>query len=146
MRFLAYTCLAWGLSLGLSLGLAGLDLNLLQLRERLSLHQPGVGLNTCFLDPEVHGLYLHSPVGCLLLLNGLSYLATFISLRRSHPVKPGSLKIFSSLSRTRKKTFMARHSSRCNSEERNVNTGQDLPSEKDHTAAADHVDKVVLGS
>ena len=82
MRFLAYTGAAWGLSLGLTLGLAGLDLNLLQLRETLSLHQPSVGLNTCFVDPEVHGLYLHSPVVCLLLLNALSFLGTFISLRR----------------------------------------------------------------
>ena len=80
---LGYTCLAWGLSAGLTLLLVIIDLDLLQLRETLSLQQPKVGLHTCFVDPDLHGVYLHYPVGGLLLLNALSFLGTFISLRRS---------------------------------------------------------------
>ena len=82
-RVLGYTSLAWGLSAVLTLLLVIIDLDLLQLRETLSLQQPRVGLHTCFVDPELHGVYLHYPVGGLLLLNALSFLGTFISLRRS---------------------------------------------------------------
>ena len=81
-RLVGYSCLSWGLSVGLTVVLALIDLNVMNIRERLDLYHPNVGLNACFVDQEVHGLYLHGPVVGLLLLNSASYLGTFISLRR----------------------------------------------------------------
>ena len=81
-KLLVYNCLAWGLSLLLSLGLAALDLNLLHITDLLDLPDPHVGVDSCFVDPEYHGVYLHLPVLCLLLLNIAAYGATFLSLRR----------------------------------------------------------------
>ena len=81
-KLLGYSCMSWGLSVGLTSVLALIDLNIMNIRERLDLHHPNVGLHACFVDQEVHGLYLHCPVVFLLLLNSASYLGTFISLRR----------------------------------------------------------------
>ena len=92
IKFIIYSLAGWGLSLLLTLGLVLVDT-----LEPVSVQVPGLGYVTitqprvgeekCFLSDRSQGLYLHLPSLVLMLVNAILFLVTIITIYRSVRVR-----------------------------------------------------------
>ena len=76
-KFVIYSAVAWGSSAALTLSIILVDR---LMEEQKFFPKPNVGITKCFLDDESQGLYLHVPIMLLMILNGMFFIITTISL------------------------------------------------------------------
>ena len=78
LRFLAYSLLGWGISGLLTLQVAVIDHVALIPPQ----YKPNIGLQHCFVQSSVHGLYLHLPISVFMILNGILFVTTICIVYR----------------------------------------------------------------
>ena len=83
-KFAIYSSVAWGSSAVLTILVILADQMTEDEDESLQLFfpKPNVGETKCFLQDASQGLYLHLPILLLIILNGLFFIITIITLYR----------------------------------------------------------------
>ena len=88
LKFVIYSAVAWGSSAALTIAILLAD----QMMEEQSDNQdlffpkPNVGISKCFLHDESQGMYLHFPIMMLMIINGMFFIITTITLYRCKSV------------------------------------------------------------
>ena len=81
LKFVIYSAIAWGSSSILTIAIILADL-LIEEDMKLVFAKPNVGKQKCFLQDKSQGLYLHLPIMLLMIVNGIFYVTTTITLYR----------------------------------------------------------------
>jgi hypothetical protein len=84
LKFLIYSGVAWGASAALTCAVISADLLLEEQEDNriLGWVKPNVGIQKCFLQDKSQGLYLHVPIMLLMVVNGVFFIITTITLYR----------------------------------------------------------------
>ena len=84
VKFALYSAIAWGSSLGLTICIILTDVLMEEHGEdgEVLFSKPNVGTQKCFLHDRSQGLYLHLPIMILMIVNGVFFILTILSLHR----------------------------------------------------------------
>ena len=83
-KFISYSAVAWGSSAALTIAIILADQMMKEKSDdqMIFFPKPNVGLTKCFLQDESQGLYLHVPIMLLMIVNGMFFTITTITLYR----------------------------------------------------------------
>ena len=84
LKFVIYSGVAWGASAALTCAVISADLLMEEQKDdqRLVWAKPNIGIQKCFLQDKAQGLYLHVPIMFLMVVNGMFFIITTITLYR----------------------------------------------------------------
>ena len=84
LKFVIYSAVAWGSSAAMTVAviLADLEMEEKGEDEKQIFTKPNVGKQKCFLQDQSQGLYLHVPIMLLMIVNGIFFIITTITLYR----------------------------------------------------------------
>ena len=85
LKFVIYSAVAWGFSLAITIVIILADQIMEDDRDIFKpfFPKPNVGLTKCFLEDTSQGIYLHVPIFLFMLVNGMLFITTTLTLYKS---------------------------------------------------------------